>query len=126
MRTRHGSRKLTFTCSQGASGDGGLIPAQGRRDSLGWTKVVTERGRQPVSFSEVTQESLLKACSKDHMGRAQEKWTLIRELRFQAYPCEALSSWHVSTHWVQPKRLEGIAVITGQRFHEGNVEVALE
>lgn len=99
---------------------------QGSRDSLGWRKVVTERGRQPVAFSEVTQESLLKVCSKDHMGRARDKWTLIRELRFQAYCCEALSSWHVSTLWVQPKILGGIAVFTGQRLCEEDVEVALE
>lgn len=45
-------------------GDGGLIPAQGRRDSLGWRKVVTDRGRQPVGSSEAIQESLLEACSK--------------------------------------------------------------
>lgn len=44
--------------------DGGLIPAQGRRDSLGWRKVVTDHGRQPVGSSEVIQESLLEACSK--------------------------------------------------------------
>ena len=51
-------------CFLYCSGDGGLIPAQGRRDSLGWRKVATDHGRQPVGSSEAIQESLLEACSK--------------------------------------------------------------
>lgn len=51
-------------CFLYCSGDGGLILAQSRRDSLGWRKVVTDRGRQPVGSSEAIQKTCWRPAAK--------------------------------------------------------------